>query len=130
MFTLIHELTHIFIGDEEILGQQDSLKYYDKTEAFVNKINTEILNPKGEKCRILHTMKKKGVDYRNNLDFRVDRNFFKYVENALHNQSISYTDAFNLVGVGYKEFQCLKQTTTKNDLQSHKIKIKLNINKS
>ena len=34
VFTLIHELTHIFIGDEEILGQQDNYKYYDKTEDF------------------------------------------------------------------------------------------------
>lgn len=48
VFTLIHELTHIFIGDEEILDQQDAVKNYDKTEAFVNKVTAEILGPEAD----------------------------------------------------------------------------------
>lgn len=161
VFTLIHELTHIFIGDEEILGQQDNFKYYDKTEAFVNKVTAEILVPEEDFKKQLSTKsdlqdlanyfkvskyviarrmkdlkiisskeyrnivlnldkqfkeyenlfstKHDGGDYRNNLNFRVDHNFFKYVENALNNQSISYTDAFNIIGVGYKGFQILRK---------------------
>ena len=57
----------------------------------------------------LFSTKHDGGDYRNNLNFRVDHNFFKYVENALNNQSISYTDAFNIIGVGYKGFQILRK---------------------
>lgn len=162
VFTLIHELTHIFIGDEEILDQQDAVKNYDKTEAFVNKVTAEILGPEADfkeiislknniqdladyfrvskyvivrrmrdlkvistkeyrkivltlnseflKYKNLSSSKSEGGDYRNNLNFRVDYNFFQYVENALNNQSISYIDAFNIIGVGYKGFKNLINT--------------------
>lgn len=49
-----------------------------------------------------------GGNYRNNLKFRIDRNFFKFVENALNRREISYTDAFNIIGVGYKGYEALK----------------------
>lgn len=45
LFTLIHELVHIFIGDEEILGAQQATLDFDPTEAFVNRVTAEILVP-------------------------------------------------------------------------------------
>lgn len=49
-----------------------------------------------------------GGNYRNNLNFRIDHNFFRFVENALNRREISYTDAFNIIGVGYKGYEALK----------------------
>ncbi|WP_249357338.1 hypothetical protein [Lactobacillus helveticus] len=49
----------------------------------------------------------KGGNYKNNLNFRIDSKFFHYVDNALNTQKISYTDAFNIVGVGYKGYRAL-----------------------
>lgn len=157
VFTLIHELTHLLIGDEEILGQQSLEKDYDSTEAFVNKVTAEVLVPgdiflqeyevvqdiselaklfkvsryviarrmldykkltKKQYLNIVSNLteeylnskksKHSSGNYKNNVNFRIDKNFFKYVENALNDRKISYTDAFNIVGVGYKGFQNLK----------------------
>lgn len=160
VFTLIHELTHLFIGESEILGTQSIERDYDKTEAFVNKVTAEILVPnsvfremveqQGQDLDVLakyfrvskfviarrlkdnryisakdynrlvselnleltkYVQKKSsGGNYHNNLKYRIDRNFFKYVEGALNNQKISYTDAFNIVGVGYKGYQALRES--------------------
>lgn len=160
VFTLIHELVHLFIGESEILGTQSTERDYDKTEAFVNKVTAEILVPnsvfremvdqQGQDLDLLakyfrvskfvvvrrlkdnhyisakdynrlvselnleltrYVQKKSsGGNYHNNLNYRIDHNFFKYVEGALNNQKISYTDAFNLVGVGYKGYQALKES--------------------
>ena len=35
--------------------------------------------------------------------------FFRYVDDALMNQKISYTDAFNMMGVGYREHKTSKK---------------------
>ena len=48
-----------------------------------------------------------GGNYRLNLNFRMDHNFFNYVNNAVLQNKITYTDAFNIVGVGYKGYQAL-----------------------
>lgn len=51
IFTLIHELVHIFIGENELLSNDSSRIIYakdytfDKQEAFVNKVTAEILMP-------------------------------------------------------------------------------------
>lgn len=161
IFTLIHELVHLFIGDEEILGAPSYTHDLDKTEAFVNKVTAEILVPnelfkeeyinnadskslankfkvsefvivrrlldnkyishREYQSRITqltkefkeHQAKNKtknnGGNYRNNLKFRIDNRFFHYVDDALMNQKISYTDAFNIIGVGYKGYKTLKE---------------------
>lgn len=168
VFTLLHEFTHLLIGDEEILGKQSYNTDFDKVEAFVNKVTAELLVPVAnfEKAyndlyklkaddftnlvelsklfkvseyviarRMLDTDKithdkylkiidkltqnylnyqkeatnKSGGNYNNNLNFRMDKNFFQYVERALNENKISYTDAFNIVGVGYKGYQTLKK---------------------
>lgn len=48
-----------------------------------------------------------GGNYNNNLNFRMDRNFFQYVNNAVMQNRLTYTDAFNIVGVGYKGYKTL-----------------------
>lgn len=157
IFTLVHELVHLLIGDEEILGNQNIQRDYDRVEAFVNKVTGEILVPaldlkasynnteeiqtladkfKVSRYVIIRRLldskliskakyqgyvlkfdnefkklpnKKSGGDYSRNLNFRMDRNFFKYVQSALNSQKITYTDAFDIIGVGYKGYQKLKK---------------------
>ncbi|MGJ8757041.1 hypothetical protein ACSFV5_04610 [Acinetobacter sp. HC8-3S] len=48
-----------------------------------------------------------GGSYTNNIRFRIDNKFFKYVMNAVNHDRISYTDAFNIVGVGFKGYKIL-----------------------
>lgn len=163
IFTLIHELTHLFInGDDEILGTQRMDKEFDKTEAFVNRVTSEILVPNenfldecqvntdidnladkfkvskfvivrklldnklisqveykkivGELTKSYEEYKERekqqksdGGNYKNNLRFRIDKMFISYVENALNNQQISFTDAYNIIGVGYKGYKYLTE---------------------
>ena len=166
IFTLIHELTHLFIGDEEILGTQKFDSEFDKTETFVNYVTSEILVPNNyflreyksynnvnesidELSKIFKVSKfvivrkllenkfisqaeykqktdkllkeyekykelkkrrrKKGGNYTNNLRFRIDGMFVNYVENALNTQQISFTDAYNIIGVTYKGYKCLTE---------------------
>ena len=37
----------------------------------------------------------------------MDKLFFQYVENAVKKNRLSYTDAFNIIGVGYKGYKTL-----------------------
>ncbi|MCF8999831.1 ImmA/IrrE family metallo-endopeptidase [Acinetobacter nectaris] len=48
-----------------------------------------------------------GGSYQNNTRFRVDNKFFKHVMNAVNHDRISYTDAFNIIGVGFKGYKIL-----------------------
>lgn len=48
-----------------------------------------------------------GGNYYNNLKFRMDHHFVHYVDNAVKQNRISYTDAFLIVGVGYKGYHNL-----------------------
>lgn len=166
IFTMIHELTHLFIGDNEILGIQKFNSEFDKTETFVNYVTSEILVPNEnflreytientvdenidnlakkfkvskfvivrklldnkiisqveydqktdrllkayEKYKKLKKLKRKtGGNYANNLRFRIDRIFINYVESALSNQQISFTDAYNIIGVNYKGYKYLTE---------------------
>ena len=52
--------------------------------------------------------KPKGGDYNKNLVFRVDDTFFRFVHNAIMQDRVSYTEAFRLVGTGYKGFKTLE----------------------
>ncbi|MDS3288403.1 peptidase [Streptococcus pneumoniae] len=56
-----------------------------------------------------HRKPSSGGNYSNNLRFRIDNNFFKYVNNAVQQNKITYTDAFNIVGVGYKGYKILSK---------------------
>lgn len=166
VFTLIHELVHLFVGSEEIFV--DAGDYTSgKEEAFVNKVTAELLVPADiftdavEKIRDsqddkiqflakqfrvskmviairLLEMKlinqayflsikskleedfkeyqqgkvkslSKGGDYYNNLHFRMDGRFFNYVQQALQQNRISYTDAFRIIGVSFKGYKALAE---------------------
>ena len=50
-----------------------------------------------------------GGNYNNNTLYRIDRNFFQYIENAIQSDRITYTEAFRLLGVGYKGYQILRE---------------------
>lgn len=158
LFTLVHELVHLFIGVDEIFTLVDTGEYeFDKVEAFVNQITAEILVPKealleqdlnndiailarkfGVSAFVIarrllslgkitrteyqeHIQKlkeefenitqykssKSGGNFHNNIRFMVDKRFVNYVQNALHYQRISYTDALNIVGVSFKTYKNL-----------------------
>lgn len=157
LFTLIHELIHLFIGYDEIYNIKEiNHNKFDEVEVFVNKVTAEILVPSKifenignkpiaellkifpvseyvlirrqcdfnfithkeyrEQVKVLEESyqeiknidRNKGGNYRNNLNFRMDKNFFNYVENAVKSDKISYTDAFKILGVGYKGYKILE----------------------
>ena len=162
LFTMIHELVHLFFGDSDLL-EGDGSNHHSRLEAKVNRITAEILVPesfilqeyndresvtsnleniarKTEVSRLvvlrrlydLAIIQKKtfedlkeefeynfqeipsktvqsGGNYHTNLSFRIDRNFFNYVNNAVKQNLLSYTEAFNLVGVGYKGYKYLSE---------------------
>lgn len=159
LFTLIHELIHIFIGEEGIFNDRDVDNHSNKVEAFVNKVTAELLVPAqsinqldkldinelANKFRVSKfviarrlldnkyisydkykeiseelqkefednekyiTKKSTQGNYKNNLTFRMDNHFFYHVENALNQNRISYTEAFSVLGVGYKGFKSLQE---------------------
>lgn len=153
LFTLVHELVHLFIDDEGIstVSEQRDFDHTQK-EALVNRVTAEILVPKvlfeketsldveglSKKYkvsryviarrlldlkkidkptydRIIGSLKSsakprnaKGGNYNNNLKFRVDDTFFRFVHNAIMQDRVSYTEAFRLIGTGYKGFKTLE----------------------
>lgn len=172
VFTLMHELVHLFIGEEEILTNEmadivEANGYsFSKTEAFVNKITSEILAPKtvlthllekenffgtDDKLAVIDKIARKmkvsrsvivrrlltisiidkpqfeemnealkerylsprrqgsGGDYKNKILFQIDRRFFSYVQQALMQRRISYTEAFKVIGVSYKGYKRLEE---------------------
>ncbi|RKM51389.1 ImmA/IrrE family metallo-endopeptidase [Moraxella catarrhalis] len=47
LFTLVHELVHLFIGENSIFNIIDAGEYqFDRTETFVNKVTAELLTPR------------------------------------------------------------------------------------
>ena len=50
-----------------------------------------------------------GGNYNINLQYRIDHNFFRHVNNAVVQNKISYTEAFSIVGVGYKGYKKLSE---------------------
>lgn len=47
LFTLVHELVHLFIGENSIFNIVDVGEYqFDRTETFVNKVTAELLTPR------------------------------------------------------------------------------------
>lgn len=159
-FTLVHELVHLFIDEDEIFNIIETKDYqYDPIEYFVNKVTAEILVPKekilqltelnvsdlskkfkvskfviarrlydlkvitkkdyenvvsdlnSELDSIKKMKKSSGGNYNNNLKFRMDKPFVNYVESAINANKISYTEAFNILGVGYKGYKTLIEGT-------------------
>ena len=156
LFTLVHELVHLFLDQEEIFSLVDTGSYkFDPTETFVNRVTAEILLPneeirklssydieflahefpvskfvivrklydmkiltkneydekvsqlKKEFAKIPVDKKTRGGNYDNNIRFRFDQTFVHYIENAIKQNKITYTDAFNIAGVSYKSFKIL-----------------------
>ncbi|WP_114604368.1 ImmA/IrrE family metallo-endopeptidase [Staphylococcus sp. EZ-P03] len=158
LFTLIHELVHLFVGNEGIFNSDALEESAQSFEAHINKITAELLVPlsifekiKTNDIHILETIfpvsqyvlyrrlldtnrisrtayqvavkeleeaytkaqknkklsSESGGNFNNNLKYRMDSVFFRYVDNALKQNKISYTDAFQLVGVGYKGYKFL-----------------------
>ena len=155
LFTLIHELVHLFV-DEEGISHKDEQHDYDHTqaEALINRVAAEILVPKVlfEKetsldveslsieyrvsryviARRLFDLKKiekadyeklvkslksdtplrkksDGGNYNTNIKFRIDSTFYRFVHNAIMQDRVSYTEAFRLIGTGYKGFKTLER---------------------
>jgi len=154
LFTLIHELAHLFIDDEGISHESEQRDYsHVQTEALMNRVTAEILVPKvlferetsldvevlANKYKVSrhviarrlldlgkindemyrqiarsltssNSVQKKsdGGNYNTNLRFRVDDTFFRFVHNAVMQDRVSYTEAFRLVGAGYKGFKTLE----------------------
>ncbi len=159
LFTLVHELVHVFIGSEEVYGENINTGSFtfSRKEAFANKVAAEVLVPDDEMQnvrpldiamvakkfgvsqyviarKLLDTNKindkeyqsivsdldssyssnsksksaeKKGGNYNNNIKFRFDNRFINYVEIALSQNRISYTEALSVVGVRYKGYKIL-----------------------
>lgn len=158
IFTLIHELVHLFLNENEIFNIVEHKTYkYNPTEYFANKVTAEILVPskyvsqtnsddilelsnkfqvsrfviarrlydlkyinKKEYETIITDLQKEaenisdftkkrssGGNYNNNIKFRMDKPFVGYIENALASNKITYTEAFSILGVGYKGYKTL-----------------------
>lgn len=154
LFTMVHELAHLFIDDEGISQESEQHDYsHIQKEALMNRVTAEILVPKvlfeRETSTDVEALAKKykvsryviarrlldfekitdnqykelikslkasppsrkktdGGNYNNNLKFRVDDTFFRFVHNAIMQDRVSYTEAFRLIGVGYKGFKTLE----------------------
>ena len=155
LFTLIHELVHLFIDNEGISNKDEQSDYsHIEIEALVNRVAAEILVPKllfeREKALDVEELANKyrvsryvitrrlldigkinqnqydyiidsievsisprrrstGGNYGNNLKFRIDKTFFRFVHNAIMQDKVSYTEAFRLIGTGYKGFKTLER---------------------
>lgn len=154
LFTIVHELVHLFIDDEGISTISEQRDFdHTQEEALVNRVTAEILVPKvlfeketsldveelSKKYKVSRYViarrlldldkinkstydkiigsltsnakprkKSSGGDYNKNLVFRVDDTFFRFVHNAIMQDRVSYTEAFRLVGTGYKGFKTLE----------------------
>lgn len=154
LFTMIHELVHLFIDDEGISQKSEQQDYnHIQKEALINRATAEILVPrvlferetsldiemltakykvsryviarrlldlgkisedtydemvKSLKSPARFRKKPDGGNYNTNLRFRVDDTFFRFVHNAIMQDQVSYTEAFRLVGTGYKGFKTLE----------------------
>ena len=156
LFTLIHELVHLFVDNEGISNKDEQSDYsHTGVEALVNRVTAEILVPKllferentlnveelanryrvsryvvarrlldfgkinkNQYNNIIRLIESKatpqrrstGGSYRSNIRFRIDKTFFHFVHNAIMQDRISYTEAFRLIGTGYKGFKILEKS--------------------
>jgi len=148
LFTLVHELVHLFLGNSGIVNKIYLDDYsFSPLEAFTNKVTAEILVPKKEllsfsgqsitelakifkvseyvitrrlfDCEqisiddyqkytsdldeafkeIKSSKKASGGNYYSNTKFKIDTSFFHTVKNAIYSDKITYTQAFDILGV-------------------------------
>jgi Zn-dependent peptidase ImmA (M78 family) len=155
LFTLVHELTHLFVDDEGISHEDEQYDFdHIQNEALINQVTAEILVPKilferetsldieelSSKYRVSRYViarrlfdlnkigkieydrltkelksdnfkrkKADGGNYNNNIKFRIDATFYKFVHNAIMQDQVSYSEAFRLIGIGYKGFKTLER---------------------
>lgn len=153
LFTLLHELTHLFADEEGISNELEQQDFeHTHTEALMNRVAAELLVPetlfvaeqnydidelsskyhvskhviarrlldfkkidKSKYDKLIRSFtytarkkKQRGGNYHNNTSFRVDDTFFRFVYGAMRQDQISYTEAFRLIGTGYKGFKALE----------------------
>ena len=162
LFTLLHELVHLFLGSEGISNQVYLDDYLiNPDEVFANKVTAEILVPekrflaeiesgfdlanlakqfqvskyviirrildlkkitKDEYRKYISELnnefeknkkskdekKESGGNYYNAVKFKLDRSFFYIIKNAIYSDKITYTQAFDIVGVSYKVYKKLE----------------------
>lgn len=72
----------------------------EQYQSKVNQLNLELAS-------FSKVNRQSGGNYHNTLKFRMDKPFVRYIENAVAQNSISYTDAFSILGVGYKGYKTL-----------------------
>ncbi len=154
LFTLIHELVHLFVDDEGISHKAEQTDFdHTNTEALINRVTAEILVPKllferetsldleilsnkykvsryviarrlldlnkisrSDYSQLIDSLKSstpfhrksKGGNYNTNIKFRVDNTFFRFVHSAIKQDQVSYSEAFRLIGTGYKGYKTLE----------------------
>lgn len=81
------------------------LKYINQNEydSIIQMLNVEFENNQKYK------KKPGGGNYLKNLNYRMDKSFFKYLNNARIENRISYSEAINIAGVGYKGYKHLME---------------------
>lgn len=81
------------------------LKYINQNEydSIIQTLNVEFENNQKYK------KKSGGGNYLKNLNYRMDKSFFKYLNNARIENRISYSEAINIAGVGYKGYKHLME---------------------
>ena len=157
LFTLIHELVHLFLGNAGIVNKIYLDDYsFNPLETFANKVTAEVLVPSNKllstseksitqlarefkvseyvitrrlfDCgkitidayqnytaqldetfkEIKSTKKASGGNYYNNTKFKIDTSFFYKVKNAIYADKITYTQAFDILGVKHSVFKRLE----------------------
>jgi len=99
---------HFRVSKFVILKRMFDFKLISKNEYF-NKLK-ELKDEYNEIKDHVSNKDEPGGSYKHNLRYRVDTKFFDFIESALNSYKISYTDAFKLLGVGYKGYKTLKDT--------------------
>lgn len=110
LFTLIHELVHLYIGVEEIFNDNiyDGKYTFDKTEAFVNKVTGEILVPE----KLLSDTLEKGKDISAlSQHFKVSK--FVIVRRLLDTGNISHQEYKRRISILKKEFEEIEKENSK-----------------
>ena len=82
-------------------------RLYDMNILTKKEYDEKVSQLKKEFAKIPPSKKSKGGNYDNNIRFHFDQTFVHYIENAIKQNKITYTDAFNIVGVSYKSFKIL-----------------------
>jgi Zn-dependent peptidase ImmA (M78 family) len=98
--------------DLEVLSKKYKVSRYVVARRLLDlqKINQSEYEKMVDSLKSSAPLRKKpeGGNYNTNIKFRVDNTFFQFVYNAVRQEQISYTEAFRLIGVGYKGYKTLE----------------------